>query len=234
MPPQQNLAIPIAIVVAGVLIAGALFFAGRAPSPADPRSEGGGVTNIPSVMAADHILGDPNAPIIVVEYVDFECPFCKQFHATMQSIMDIYGKDGRVAWVMRNFPLVQIHPNAPKIAEAAECVAEELGNAAYWKFISEMFIVAPSGVFFPMDRLSELAVKVGANADTFEECVAKDAHRDLIARQFNDALAAGGTGTPYNVILTAGGEVIPISGAQPFSTMKSVIDSILAGGAAGG
>jgi protein-disulfide isomerase len=145
----------------------------------------------------------------------------------MEEILATYGKEGKVAWVLRNFPIVQLHPNAPKLAEAAECIAHELGNTAYWSFLSQIFIIAPSGSFFPLDRLAEVATKVGANADTFNQCVAADTYKDLIAQQFKDATAAGGAGTPYSIV-TVGGQAVPMSGAQPYATVKGVIDSILA------
>jgi protein-disulfide isomerase len=233
MPPQQqqqNLAVPIAIVVAGLAIAGALFFSGRAnqpPASSDPETSVGDASQVPLVTTSDHILGDPNAPIKVIEYTDFECPYCKKFHITMEEIMNTYGKAGEVAWVMRNFPIVQLHPNAPAIAEAAECVAALAGNAAYWNFLTELFTIAPQGSFFPLDRLSETATKVGTNAGAFDLCVTKRTYKDLVATQFNDAVATGGEGTPHNIIVTNDGQFIPISGAQPYATLKSVIDSLL-------
>ena len=235
MATEQNLAIPTAIILAGIIVAGALYFAGKASAPAtSATSTATDPSKVPAVTVTDHILGDPNAPIKIIEYTDIECPFCKQFHVTMQEVMDTYGKDGKVAWVLRNFPLVQLHPNAPKLAEAAECIAHQVGNTAYWKFLSQIFTIAPSGSFFPLDRLTEVATSVGANTDTFNQCVAANTYKDLIAQQFKDAIATGGTGTPYNILLS-GGQANAIAGAQSYSTMKSLIDGILSDqGAAGG
>jgi protein-disulfide isomerase len=233
MPPQQqqqNLAIPVAIVVAGIIVAGALFFAGKAVAPSNTATNTattGDAFKVPPVAADDHILGNPGATVTIIEYTDIECPFCKQFHATMEEIMNVYGADGKVAWVLRNFPIVQLHSNAPKLAEAAECIAHELGNTAYWKFLTEVFTIAPSGSFFPLDRLTEVATKVGANADTFNQCVAADTYKDLIAKQFKDATATGGQGTPHSIIVTADGQAVAMEGAQPYATVKSVIDSVI-------
>lgn len=224
----NSIAIPIAIIVAGALIAGALFVAGKATAPTPTPTDS--ASKVPPVTADDHILGNPDAPVVIIEYTDIECPFCKQFHATMEEIMDTYGASGQVAWVVRNFPIVQLHPNAPKMAEAAECIAHLVGNAAYFKFLDEAFVIAPAGSFFPLDRLSEVAVKVGASADAFDTCIAKDTYKDLITKQFNDAVATGGEGTPHNIILTKDGQAVSLPGAQPYTTMKSVIDTILAGG----
>ena len=144
---NNNLTVPIAIIVAGALIAGALFFAGRAATPTPnggSNAQQGAEENVPPVSQDDHILGDPNAPVVIVEYSDIECPFCKQFHVTMQQIIDEYGRDGQVAWVYRHFPLAQLHPNAPRLAEAAECVNELGGSQAFWGFLDEIFEIAPN------------------------------------------------------------------------------------------
>ena len=220
--------VPVAIVVAGVAIAGALWFAGKSATPAATTPGTADVSKVPEVSADDHILGDPNAPIKIVEYTDIECPFCKEFHVTMEQIMAIYGAKGEVAWVIRNFPLAQLHPNAPKMAEAAECLAHAIGNAAYFKFLDLVFTIAPSGSFFPLSQLADTAAKAGiSDTAAFNQCVANDTYKDLITGQFNAAVAAGGDGTPYSIVMIKGGQRVALSGAQPYSSLKSVIDTIL-------
>src|SRR5690606_34807350 len=86
--------------------------------------------NIAPVTADDHIRGNPNAPLMIVEYSDFDCPYCKSFHVTMQKIIEEYGPSGKVAWVYRHLPLTSLHPSAAYIAETSECVAELGGNDA--------------------------------------------------------------------------------------------------------
>lgn len=227
---QQNLTVPIAIVVAGALVAGALFLTGRGTTPTPNENNSGNVSaeSVPPVTAEDHILGNPDADIVVVEYSDLECPFCKQFHVTMQQIMDEYGADGTVAWVYRNFPLAQLHPNAPRLAEAAECVAELGGNSAYWDFLDEIFAIAPVNEYFPMNRLTETATAVGVSDSAFDACLASGRHQDTVEQQFNDALATGGQGTPHNILILKSGEKIELPGAQPYATVKNVIETILA------
>ncbi len=228
---QQNLSIPIAIIIAGVFIAGALFFAGRtaSPNPNNPATPGeSNADAVAAVSDSDHLLGNPDADIVIVEYSDLECPFCKQFHITMQQIMDEYGADGRVAWVYRHFPLSQIHPNAPRLAEASECVAELAGNTAFWSFLDEIFAVAPINTFFPMDRLAETAAKVGVNTEAFNACLSSGRHQDKIAAQFQNAIDTGGRGTPHNILILKDGQKIELAGAQPYATVKNVIETILA------
>jgi protein-disulfide isomerase len=88
----------------------------------------------------DHIVGDPNAEIIIVEYSDLDCPFCKTFHRTMYEVVE--KSEGRVAWVYRHYPLPQLHPNAFRKAEETECAWEQGGNEAFWKYTDTLFGVA--------------------------------------------------------------------------------------------
>ena len=137
---STNLAIPIAIVIAGALIAGGLFFATSRPSSGTNAAAGqqpapeatGDLEAMAEITSNDHIRGNPDAAVTIVEYADFECPFCKRFHFTMQQVVRDY--DGKVAWVYRQFPLDQLHTKARKEAVASECAAEIGGNDAFWKY----------------------------------------------------------------------------------------------------
>jgi len=226
----QNLTIPIAIVIAGVIVGGAIYLTSRGQTPAAATATNSSDTqtikkNIPPVTAADHIIGDINAPVKIVEYLDLECPFCKQFDGTMQQIMAAY--PGKVAWVLRNFPLQQLHPNAPKLALAAECVASLGGNDDYWKFKDSIFTQAPINTFFDMTKLTSTAEGVGVDGKAFDSCVAAGTFEDKITGEFNDAIAAGAQGTPFSVLIAPDGTQIPIPGSQPYDQVKQAIDTAL-------
>lgn len=230
MEQKQNLSIPIAIVLAGALIGGALFFIGRTDAPTtNTNTNTPSVTqkDIPGVTSADHIIGSIDAPIIIVEYTDLECPFCKQFDGTMKQVVKAYG--GKVAWVVRNFPLQQLHPNAPKIALGAECAAALGGNETYFKFLDSVFTQAPINTFFDITKLTATAEGVGVDAKKFNACVIAGTYQDKISKEFNDAVAAGGQGTPFSVAITKNGKQYPIPGSQPLEQLKTIIDGILAG-----
>jgi len=228
---NQNIVIPLAIVVAGALIAGALFFSGRsiAPNPANLAGDtASAAESVPKVSADDHILGNPDADILIVEYSDFECPFCKQFHVTMQQIINEYGPSGKVAWVYRHFPLSQLHPKAPKESEASECAFDQGGNDAFWAYANRIFEITPSNNGLDSARLPDIAQEIGLDVPAFNACLESGKYRTKIETEFNDAVASGGQGTPHNIIILKDGSTIPLPGAQPYATIKNAIEAILA------
>lgn len=99
-----------------------------------------GSSEIKPVSPDDHIIGDINAKIIVVEYSDLDCPFCKVFHATMHRV--VKDSTGDVAWVYRHYPIPQLHPNAFAKAEETECAWELEGNEGFWKYADKIFEIA--------------------------------------------------------------------------------------------
>lgn len=189
-------------------------------------------TAVRPVDAKDHIRGNPNASVRVIEYSDFECPFCKSFHPTMQQAFDDYGKSGRLAWVYRHFPLDSIHSKARKEAQASECAAELGGNEAFWSFAHNLFEVAPSNNRLDLSILPDIAKGVGIDRAKFVACLSGDErggkYADHIESDLQNAMAAGGTGTPYTVVVAANGKTFPINGAMPYRVVKEIIDLALA------
>ena len=228
MEENNKMLIPGAIIVAGLLIAGAVYYNSRGGLPAPTPTENGELQEIvlAEVTENDHILGNPDADIVIVEYSDFECPFCKTFHATMNRIVSEY--DGRVAWVYRHFPIVSIHPKAPEEAQAAECAAELGGDTAFWAYANRLFAVTPSNNGLDLDTLPDIAEFVGLDRAAFEACLDSNRHEDTIRELTADAQRAGARGTPYSVMLLKDGNRLPINGAQPYETVKQAIDTILA------
>ena len=221
---KSNYALPITIVVAGALIAGAIFLVSQG------RGRGGGTENpgaISPVGANDHILGNPNAAVKVVEYSDLECPYCKTFQATMHEIMKTYGTSGNVAWVFRHFPLAQIHSKAPQEAVAAECAAQVGGNDGFWKFVDHLYEVTPSSNGLDLTQLPVIASEAGLDRAQFEACIANNDYLANIQKSYSEAVAAGAEGTPFVVLVNAEGGTLVLAGAQPFSSMKAAIDQML-------
>lgn len=230
----QALSIPIAIVLGFGLIAAAIFFSGNPNSPLqipglgiDEEPETPTTAEIRPVDEKDHIRGNPNAPIVMIEYSDYDCPFCKNFHETMNKVMANYGSDGKVTWVYRHFPLEQLHPSAPLIAQASECVAELGGNEAFWKFTDLIFGERGTNEPTNTSRLSEFAATAGVSATAFDACVEDGRTQPLVEEDFQDAINAGGKGTPYTIVLVGGQQGV-ISGAQPYETVSQILDTLIA------
>lgn len=226
----QSLGVPVAIVIAAALIAGAIYLSGRTSAPQPTDASPTAQRNEPfvaPVTADDHIKGNPNAPIVFIEYSDFDCPFCRQFHDTMNTVMNEYGIDGRVAWVYRHFPIVSRHPNAIRVAEASECAAELGGNDAFWAF-SDLAFGQRGGINDPTDisRLSEFAVASGVDERQFTTCLQSGRYTQQILADIEEAMAAGAEGTPH-VVVIAGDEQGVINGAQPYEVMVSIIENLL-------
>jgi len=235
----RNWTIPIAILFAAIII-GAAFFFSRPPAAPSVTAPNPGTAspaktkNVPAVNAADHIMGNANAPVKIVEYTDFECQNCKQFDETMKQVLAEY--PGQVAWVIRNFPLAELHPHAPQLALAGECAAELGGNNGYFSFKDAVFGAAPANTpciqtgngcaFFDMSQLTATAQLAGLDGKAFDSCVASGKYVELVTAQFNDAVADGAEGAPFNVLMAAGTQVA-IPGAQSFDSLKQVIDVAL-------
>ena len=177
---------------------------------------------IPKVTKNDHILGSLNADLILVEYADFECPFCKSFHPTMKQVLEEYGN--KVAWVYRHFPLTNIHSKAQKSAEASECVAELGGNDAFWKFTDLMFERMPD---IELTGLAALAGEIGLDVTSVQDCIDSNKYADKVSQQLKTGGEGGINGTLGTVIITKEDKRELIGGALPFDQVKLQLDNLL-------
>lgn len=230
---KLSLMIPGAIVVAGIIIAGAVFYSNRPDNSPDqigdsaraPDGVSKAVDNIRPVTANDHIRGNIDAPVIVVEFSDLECPFCRRFHPTMQQIVENY--KGQVAWVYRHFPLDNLHSKARKEAEATECAAELGGNDAFWSYTDRLFEIAPSNNLLDLAELPNVAEYIGLDRTAFETCLTSGRFKDKIASNLEDATNSGGQGTPYSIVIAKNGTKSVIPGALQYEQVKQIIDEAL-------
>ncbi|MEK7610060.1 MAG: thioredoxin domain-containing protein [Patescibacteria group bacterium] len=209
--PNPLLTLPSAIIIAGTIIAIAIIWV-RKPTTTTPITSNTPKVEISlaPVTSADHILGNPNASIKIVEFSDTSCPFCKTFHPTMKSIIDTYGPGGKVAWVYRNFPLDKpnaqgqvLHPNAGREAQALECAAALGGNDAFWKFTGRLYEITPSdqGKSLDQKELPNIAKFAGLDAVGFNECLSSERFKDKVEKQYMDGVNAGVSGTPTNIFV---------------------------------
>ena len=229
----SSLSTPIAIVIAGALIAGAVYMGtssgstANAPQPQDAAQQTGDLEQMRVISADDHIRGNQDAPVKIVEYSDTECPFCKRFHETMKQVMDEYGKDGKVAWVYRNFPLDQLHQKARNEATAIECAGELGGNDKFWAYADRLYEVTPSNDGLDPMELHNIAQYIGLDMTKFNTCLTSEKFTKHIEDDVQNAVATGGNGTPWSIVVTKSGKKYPLSGAQPYEAVKQLIEVAL-------
>ena len=150
-PTLEKYLTPLSVVLGALFIAGAIYFGdgkpttGNVPAPQGPDQAAlqKALENVAPITAKDHIRGSADAEVIIVEYSDTECPFCKRFHETMKQIMAEYSPSGKVAWVYRHFPLDSLHQKARTEAVALECASELGGNDAFWRYADRLFEITP-------------------------------------------------------------------------------------------
>ena len=231
--------IPASIMIAGVFVATALYFGGTGnnqptsnaivnnqPAAQPAPQPTGSTDDVRPVTAEDHIKGNPDAPVKIVEYSDFECPFCKRFHNTMNEIMESeLGTSGQVAWVYRQFPLEQLHPvKAMAESVASECAAELGGNDAFWQFADRFMELTPSNNQTQIETvIPQIVQEIGLDQTAFQTCFESGKYDDHIAADIQNAVETGGRGTPWSVVIAPNGKTFPLNGAQPVAAVEQLI-----------
>lgn len=232
--------VPFAIVVCLLLIGGAVYYKDvkadnengkttSAPSGLDQILKvdiGAKLKNFRPVDETDHIRGMANAPIKLVVYTDLECPACKYFHQQLKQIEADYVETGKVALVIRNFPLDILHQKARAEAQATECASELGGNDKYWQFVDKVFEITPSNDGLELAKLDEIAQTLGIEAKGFKACLETNKYADKVEKSVQEAVALGAQGTPFFVITTED-QIIPVFGGLPAETLGLAFDLLL-------
>ncbi len=218
---KRSLTIPLAITLGGIIIAGAIYVSMQKSLSISKDAS----ILVRPVSINDHILGNPAAPVMIITYTDFDCTFCKDFHDTLLHIITNEGADGNIAWVYRQFPLTEIHPNALPHARAAECIAQVGDNTAFWKFVDVLYKKQPVNP----PQYGELASEIGISTTDFATCFAGAATTvdARITEDRQNALDIDAEGTPYSLILVAGKPFVIMNGAYPYVAVKQLIDEAL-------
>ncbi len=173
------------------------------------------------VTDKDHVRGDiKKAKVVLVEYSDFQCPYCAKHDPTMQQIVKDYGDD--VAWVYRHFPL-SFHPNAEPVALASECASEQ---GKFWEFSDAMYAdqsqisgdAATSTTF-----VNKIASDLKLDTKKFADCVSSAKYQSVVDAGAASGRTAGVSGTPATFV---NGTLV--SGAVPYASMKKMIDDAIA------
>lgn len=187
---------------------------------ANPAPQAGSVRTVDAKR--DHIRGNVNAKVTIVEYSDFECPFCKNFHSTMQQIVANYGND--VRWVFRQLPLDSLHAQARKESLASECAAEQ---GKFWEFADIVFKETTSNDGLDLNKLPDYARQAGVkNINQFNTCVSSGKYASRVQEDEQDAASAGARGTPYSVVMGANGKTQVVNGAQPYAAVEAAVKAV--------
>ena len=255
---KNNLALPVAIIIAGVLVAGAMFYTNKdsAKAPVAPQKSATEQVNVAQPNSDDRITGSSTADVIIIEYSDTECPFCKVFHNTMQQIMTQYGKDGKVAWIYRYMPLDTLHKKARNEAQAVECARDQGGNDTFWKYVDEVYSRTNSNDSLPETELSKIASDLKLDVKKWSTCLSSGVKAPIIAASEQTGVDAGVQGTPNNFLIfkkplsdnqinnlvtafskfpegtikiSTDGKIVNLGGAMPYNLMTLVIDNALQG-----
>ncbi|MBI2642665.1 MAG: DsbA family protein [Candidatus Wildermuthbacteria bacterium] len=222
---DKNFYLPAAILIAAFVIGGSLVYSANmqkgnttADNTNPPVVNGSRVEF--TITENDHIRGNPNAEITLVEFSDLECPFCKAFHPTAQQALDEYGD--KIRWVYKHFPLDNIHPKADKEAEAAECAGELGGNDKFWEYVDRVFEATPSNNGLDPVLLPQMAQDLGLDRTKFEACLNSGKYASRVEADYQQGLKAGVTGTPGSFL-----NGVPVRGAVPYAVLKATIDAEL-------
>ena len=147
----------------------------------------------------------------------------------MKEVLATYngGEEAQVSWVFRHFPLDNLHSKARKEAEATECAAELGGNTAFWAYTDKIFNITPSNNGLDLGLLPTLATEIGLDKAAFEKCLNSGKYANKIEKDYQEATAAGGQGTPFVIVIGPDGKQTVLPGAVPLAEIKKVVDPLL-------
>ena len=225
---------PLAIILGCSIIAGAIYMSHNTNTEVLEKKEVKKETKkekeefkktdyVRKVDDKDHVKGAKDAKVTIIEYTDFECPYCKRFHNTMKEVLS---EESDVKLIFRQFPLDSLHPkNARKAAEASECVDKLGGNEAFWKFANEYFSTTKTNDRWNIDDELEKIVKIsGVDKSEFDKCYLNNEFKDKVQKDVDNAIKTGGRGTPWSILITKSGKTIPINGAFSKEKIKQMIE----------
>ncbi len=171
--------------------------------------------------ADDHVYGNTDATVLLVEYSDFECPYCQRFHTTVKEVVD--NSEGEVVWVYRHFPLT-IHFGAQKKAEGSECAAKIGGEEAFWEYTETLFA---DDANYSVEELGDLAFEIGLDKNEFQDCLDSGEMMSAVQNDLERGYNAGVNGTPGSfVINTKTRKALYVPGAVPIEFVEQAIESV--------
>ncbi len=236
---QREMTAPMAIVIAGALIAGSILIGlswfktgsgengqilDKAENATAPDKEAV-VDKVSPVSKDDRTLGNATAPVTVIEYADFQCPFCGRFFKDVaQPVKTNYVNTGKVRFVYRDFTF--LGEESTKAAEAARCAGDQ---GKFWDYHDYLFThqQGENQGHFSNPNLKSFAKELGLNTSAFNSCLDSDKYAKAVADSTAEGSKAGVQGTPKGFIMVNGKTVSTIDGAEPLSMVTDKLDKVL-------
>ncbi len=224
---DRDVFLPGAIVVAALLIAGALIYntGAKALPPANTAAQIAGSAGSGSLIDSDDvILGNPDAPVTIVEFGDYQCPFCGKFFTDVEPLIrDQYIKTGKVKMVFRDFPF--LGDESERAAEASQCAAEQ---GKFWAYHDNLYRAEiadgkENSGNLTAAFLASLAGRTGIDPVKFSSCLGSGTYAQEVKKDYDDGVAAGVRGTPATFV-----NGTPLTGAVPFAQFQAAIEEALA------
>lgn len=245
---RLSLNTPIAIIVGSIIIATSIIVSGTmirntiantgtstTQNDSNANKELGKFTGKP-IDDKDYVEGRVDSKVIIVEYSDPECPYCILAYPTIKKLREEYV--GKIAFVYRHFPLVQLHSHAFAESQAIDCAGVVGGTQKYYSYMDALFeyksprqTQTDPSPLLPTTGKEDLARSVGIDVGQFSSCIKNAKSSDIINSSMNDGVKAGVDGTPTTFVLVKNGNtydvIANISGAQQYPYFKAAVDEAL-------
>jgi protein-disulfide isomerase len=216
--------IPGAIVAAGLVLALGIYVERSRHVEGSAKAD---ISLMHPVTQADHIVGNPSAPVVLVEYADIDSTYSKSFQQTLEQLMVDYASDGKVAWVYRHLPLIDQHVHAAEHAEAAECIASLGGPNIFFRFIDALNSAAPGELQFDPKNYDSVVSSLGILPQSFDACLSAHTFQNKVGSDFENGIAIGAGGSPFTVLLVKGQKPVTLDGALPYDGLKKIVDQAI-------
>ncbi len=169
-----------------------------------------------AIADTDHVRGNKDAKVTILEWSDFQCPYCEKFHETMVQLMKAYPND--VRWVFKNFPL-SFHPEATPAAIAAECAAKQKGNDVFWQYSDKLY---ENQATLGTDLYKQIAKDLGLNATQFNDCITNKTTASVVTNDTTVGTSNGVQGTPGNFL-----NGTELGGAVSYASLEAQVKAII-------
>ncbi|MDP3955669.1 MAG: thioredoxin domain-containing protein [bacterium] len=170
---------------------------------------------------SDYIRGNPTATITIIEYSDFECPFCARIHPALKELVE---SRSDVRWVYRQWPLSSIHGNALASAIASECVGKIVGNSAFWEYSDILFEQQKK---LSPELYKKEALRFGIAPSDFDRCIDDEEIQANVLEDRDEIIAMGGTGTPYMIAYGPSRRITSFTGAFTALQLDKLADKLI-------